>query len=55
MLERLGRGLTFVVGSVVGGLVVRPLVNQLAVSPLVTQDLKLPERSLAGAGSGFEQ
>jgi hypothetical protein len=33
----------------------RLVANQLGVSPLVTQDLKLSERSLAGAGSGFDQ
>jgi hypothetical protein len=33
----------------------RPVANQLVVQRLVTQDLKLSERSLAGAGSGFEQ
>jgi hypothetical protein len=35
--------------------VVRLVANQLGVRPLVTQDLKLSERSLAGDGSGFEQ
>jgi hypothetical protein len=29
--------------------------NQLGVRPLVTQDLKLSERSLGGDGAGFEQ
>ena len=41
--------------SAVGGPVMRPVANQLGVSPLVAQDLKLSERSLAGGGSGFEQ
>jgi hypothetical protein len=35
--------------------VVRLVTDQLGVPPLVAQDLKLSERSLAGAGSGFEQ
>jgi hypothetical protein len=33
----------------------RLVTNRLGVSPLVTQDLKLSERSLPGDGSGFEQ
>ena len=33
----------------------RLVANQLGVRPLVMQDLKLSERSLAGDGSGFEQ
>jgi hypothetical protein len=33
----------------------RPVANQLGVRPLVTQDVKLSARSLAGDGSGFEQ
>jgi hypothetical protein len=41
--------------STTGGPVMRLAANQLGVLPLAMQDLKLPERGLAGDGSGFEQ
>jgi hypothetical protein len=44
-----------ITSSAVGGPVMRLVANQLGVSPLVTQELKLSERSLAGDGSGFGQ
>jgi hypothetical protein len=41
--------------STMGAPAMRLVGSQLGVPPLVTRDLKLSERSLAGAGSGFEQ